>query len=247
MSGNDNIKMEQEINIRKLLSTVFRNLHWLALSAVVCGAVVCLYSTFVVKPLYTSTSTIYTHNTSVNAPDSNRQTVTYNELYAAEELSGPYIAILTSDSLLNKTIRSLHLEDVSAESLRRGLTIKTDDKLVITVSLTREDPKEAQAILSRLLHFYPAEIDRVVHSGGSEVIDEASLPKRPSSPNVIRNTLLGVFAGLLLALAYCVIYSLLNDVVTDEETLVSDFGIPVLSAIPQIEMQGKDMGTYEKE
>ncbi|MBR2977901.1 MAG: hypothetical protein IKC50_06510 [Oscillospiraceae bacterium] len=247
MSEKDKFnRSEQEINIRKLINTAVRNMHWIILTALVCGIVVWLYSSFMMTPMYTSTATLYTHNAAVNLPDSNRQTVNYTELYAAEALSGPYIAILTSDSLLNKTIRSLHLEDVSAASLRKSLSIATDDKLVVTVSLSRTDPKEAQAILDRLLHFYPDEISRVVHSGGSEVIDGASLPKHPSSPNVVRNTVIGTFVGLLLALAYCILYSLVNDVVTDEETLANDFEIPVLGAIPQIELQGKDVGKHEK-
>lgn len=248
MPERDNInRVEKEINIRKLMTIVFRNLHWLALAAVVFGIAAWLYSAFIMKPMYTSKATLYAHNAAVNIPDSNRQTVNYTELYAAEALSGPYIAILTSDSLLNKTIRSLHLEDATADSLRKALSITTDDKLVVTVSMTRDNPREAQAILARILHFYPEEIERVVHSGGSEIIDGASLPKLPSSPNVIGNTVIGAFFGLLLALAYVVVYSLVNDVVTDEETLVSDFGIPVLSAIPQIEIQGKDFGKHEKE
>lgn len=247
MSEKDNFNSpEQEISLRKLIDTAIRNMHWLALAAVVCGMIVWVYTSFMVTPMYTSTATLYTHNAAVNIPDSNRQTVNYTELYAAEALSGPYITILTSDSLLNKTIRSLHLEDVNAASLRKSLSVKTDDKLVVTVSMTREDPREAQAILDRLLHFYPGEIERVIRSGGSEVIDGASLPKKPSSPNVMRNTIIGAFVGMLLALAYCIIYSLANDVVTDEETLVSDFGIPVLGAIPQIELQGKDVGKHEK-
>ena len=248
MSENDNVsKKEMEINVRKLLITLFRNLHWLALVAAVCGAGLWLYSTYVMKPMYTSTATIYTHNTSVNMPGSQRQTVAYTELYAAEQLSGPYIAILRSDKLLNKTIQSLHLDSVTANSLRKGLSITTDDKLVITVSLTRDDPAEAQTILSQILRFYPAEIDRVIHSGGSEVINEASLPTRPSSPNVMRNTILGAFFGLLIAAAFVVIHSLANDVVTDEEELVNDFGLPVLGVIPQIEQLGKDQKKNEKQ
>ncbi|MBR2977179.1 MAG: hypothetical protein IKC50_02755 [Oscillospiraceae bacterium] len=248
MPEKDNIiNNEQEINVRKLMDVALRNIHWLALAALVCGIVAWLYSAFLITPMYTSTATLYTHNAAVNLPDSNRQTVTYNELYAAEELSGPYITILTSDSLLNKTIRSLHLPDVNAASLRKCLSVKTDDnKLVITVSMTREDPREAQAILDRLLHFYPDEIERVIHSGGSEVIDGASLPVQPSSPNVMRNAVISAFAGFLLALAYFVINSLVNEVVTDEESIASDFGLPVLGAIPQIELREKEVGRHEK-
>ena len=253
MSENDNLNSKEmqtgnkevEINVRKLLVVLFRNLHWLALAAVICGAALWAYSTYAMKPMYTSTATIYTHNTAVNAPGSQRQTVAYTELYAAEQLSGPYIAILMSEKLLAKTIDALHLNDTPA-MLRRGLSVTTDDKLVITVSMTRDDPAEAQKILSQLLRFYPAEIDRVIHSGGSEVINEASLPTRPSSPNVMRNTLLGAFVGLFLAAAYFVIHSIANDVVTDEEELVSDFGLPVLGVIPQIEQQGKELKKHEK-
>ena len=247
MPENDYLqKKELEINVRKLWVTLFKNLHWLALAAVICGAGLWLYSTYAMRPMYTSTATIYTHNTAVNMPGSRQQTVAYQELYAAEQLSGPYIAILTSDKLLDKTIQSLKLENVTPNSLRKGLSITTDDKLVITVSLTRADPAEAQEILSRLLLFYPAEIERVIHSGGSEVINEASLPKVPSSPNVPRNTALGAFIGVLLTAAYIVAYSLANDVVTNEEEIASDFGLPVLGVIPQIEQQGKDLKKHEK-
>ena len=47
--------------------------------------------------------------------------------------------------------------------------------------------------------------------------------------------------------AVCVLYTLTNEVVTDEESLTKEFGIPVLTTIPQIEKPGKDMRKHEKE
>ena len=92
----------------------------------------------------------------------------------------------------------------------------------------------------------------MVHSGGSEVIDSASHPNAPSSPNIMRNTVIGAFAGLLIAAVYFIISSLLNDVVTSEEELANDFGLPVLGVIPQIELNsdgnsGKEQKHEKKE
>ncbi len=202
---------------RNPLIAVFRSLPWLVLAAAICGAGLWLYSTYVIKPTYTSTARIYMYSTALSdTPGSQRPTISYTELYAAEQQSDLCIELLRGDKLLNRAIRSLHLDNVGADTLREGLSITADGNSAVTISLSREDPAEAQQILSRMLQYYPEELDRVVHTLSCEVINEASLPEKPSSPDVMRNTLRGACVGFLIAAAYVVIRSLANAAVTDE-------------------------------
>ncbi len=63
-------------------------------------------------------------------------------------------------------------------------------------------------------------------------MEEASLPKKPSSPRVLRNTLIGIIAGMVLAAAFFVIRSVMDDTVKTSEDVEKALGLPLLGSIP---------------
>lgn len=64
-----------------------------------------------------------------------------------------------------------------------------------------------------------------------QIVDSASLPKQPSSPNELLNLLVGVFVGLALGLATAFLRAHLDDRVRSRADLEEVTGIPVLAVI----------------
>ena len=72
-----------------------------------------------------------------------------------------------------------------------------------------------------------------------EVIDRGILPKWPISPNVPKNLLLGVLAGLGLGIALAFLLEYLDDTIKDADQAKRAIGLPLLGTIPQIERRGE--------
>ncbi|MGB5217446.1 MAG: polysaccharide biosynthesis tyrosine autokinase [Smithella sp.] len=71
-----------------------------------------------------------------------------------------------------------------------------------------------------------------------EIIDRGILPKWPISPNVPKNLLLGVLAGLGLGIALAFLLEYLDDTIKDADQAKRAIGLPLLGTIPQIEGRG---------
>jgi len=67
------------------------------------------------------------------------------------------------------------------------------------------------------------------------IVDEAAIPEKPSSPILVLNLLIGLFAGLAISAALAVILEQLDDAIDDPADLQRQLGLPVLGVIPKVD------------
>ena len=67
-----------------------------------------------------------------------------------------------------------------------------------------------------------------------QVVDEASTPILPFSPNIPLNLLLGAFVGLILGVGFVFLVSMLDDRIKSGSTIENILGLPLLGIIPRI-------------
>ena len=72
-----------------------------------------------------------------------------------------------------------------------------------------------------------------LQTGNAEVVQPASVPSSPSSPQTKRNGILGALLGLLLGLGMVFLAERLDRRVRDPSELEQAYGVPVLGAVPQ--------------
>ncbi|MBQ7565913.1 MAG: hypothetical protein IJT18_02235 [Oscillospiraceae bacterium] len=227
------------IDLRVVLARIWRFTPWLLLAAFVCGAAAWCISKFAVTPMYNSSATVYVYSDGTNNINDTMK-VSYSELYAAQYLSDPYVAVLQSDSLLQKVSDRLELGK-SPAALRRGLTITGGDRsLILTITYTDPDPEVAREVVQSITSVAPNEIKRVIKAGGISIVDNATMPTAPSSPNVSLNTLIGAAAGAAVLLIILVLREFLNSTIRSEEDITGSLSVPVLGVIPQIDYTAKD-------
>jgi succinoglycan biosynthesis transport protein ExoP len=92
-----------------------------------------------------------------------------------------------------------------------------------------------------------------LQTGNAAVIDRATPPASPSSPKPARNTLIGVFAGLLVGLGLALVREQQDRRLRDPKELEEAFGVPVLARLPESRALGRqsnvihDLPPYEAE
>lgn len=230
---------ESTIDLIEVWRLLWRKRLWLLLAAIVCALLVFLYCTFLVTPRYTAATKLYIYSDATNNR-SDSMYVTYSELYAAQYLAEPYVAVLKSDSMMQSVIDTLGL-NVSTKTLQRWIRISSEENsLVISVFATHEDPQTAQAILLALIDLAPEAIERVVHAGGVSVIDPAKLPTAPSAPRTVRNTVIAALFGAMVMAAVFFATDVMSTTIRKEEDVRRAVSVPVLGTISQIQDNGRD-------
>lgn len=106
---------------------------------------------------------------------------------------------------------------------------------VLDVRALNADPVLAQAVTNAALTVIPSEIKKIVQVGRIEVIDMGNMPGVPVSPNVLKQTLLGLIIGFALGAGIVLLLELLDVRIKPDNNLEQMYGIPVLGNIPKIE------------
>ena len=249
-------KQEDTIDLLKLCK-VLLNKAWLLIIVALLFAIVSFVVTKnMIKPEYQATSKLYVFNKSDVGTTG---AVSSSDISTSKILVNTYIVVLQSDSVLGQVVDTiseyqgkegfeyLGTEPYTTGQLRQMISagsINSTESFSVTV--TAHDPYQAKFINDAILYFLPDEIIRVVKAGAVEIIDKASIPTKPSSPSIMKNTVLGGFVGGVLTAAIIVVMSLFDNLIHTEEDLQSEFpDINVIGVIPDYKSDSRKYGAYK--
>ena len=249
-------KQEDTIDLLKLCK-VLLNKAWLLIIVALLFAIVSFVVTKnMIKPEYKATSKLYVFNKSDVGTSG---AVSSSDISTSKILVNTYIVVLQSDSVLGQVVDTiseyqgkegfeyLGTEPYTTGQLRQMISagsINSTESFSVTV--TAHDPYQAKFINDAILYFLPDEIIRVVKAGAVEIIDKASIPTKPSSPSIMKNTVLGGFVGGVLTAAIIVVMSLFDNLIHTEEDLQSEFpDINVIGVIPDYKSDSRKYGAYK--
>ncbi len=222
-------KVEMELDLQKLLQAYLHKWWLIVVSAIVCAALIGVYTINFITPMYRATITVYVNNV---RNDQDIQYISGSNLAASQPLVNTYINIIKCDSVLSKVADASRAK-IAPEDIKRIMsTAQVDDTELFNVTITHPEPKMAARIANAVAEVAPKEIESIVEGSSTKIIDYAKIPKSPSSPDLGKNCILGILAGALLALAYITVRFLLDVRIKDEEDLSMLFEMPVLAQIP---------------
>ena len=226
MNSNDNASIE--IDVLYLLRKLWSRKFFIIFIALVVGTIALLGSVFLIKPKYTSTTRIYVVSRTADS-------ITNQDLQAGSYLVKDYQEVITSNEVLSSVIDKEKLSLTPNElSSMISVTIPTDTR-VISISVEDENAQEATTIANTVREVAAEKIKAVTKVDDVTTLEAAEVPKEPSSPNIKRNTLIGVIAGGGLAVISIIILEVLDDRVRRPEDIEDVLGLPLLGIVPDID------------
>lgn len=226
MNSNDNASIE--IDVLYLLRKLWSRKFFIIFIALVVGTIALLGSVFLIKPKYTSTTRIYVVNRTADS-------ITNQDLQAGSYLVKDYQEVITSNEVLSSVIDKEKLSLTPNELLSMiSVTIPTDTR-VISISVEDDNAQEATTIANTVQEVAADKIKAVTKVDDVTTLEAAEVPKEPSSPNIKRNTLIGVIAGGGLAVISIIILEVLDDRVRRPEDIEDVLGLPLLGIVPDID------------
>lgn len=228
MKNQDNQTVE--IDVLSLVKTLWRRKFLIIVTAFAMAIVALGYSTFIIKPNYTSTTRIYVVNRQANG----NSTLTNQDLQAGTYLVKDYKEIILSQDVLAKVIDDLKLNvQPSALAKKINVTVPTDTRIV-SIAVSDGDAKEAARIANSLRQVAAEKVIAVTKVADVTTLEEAEVPNSPSSPNIRRNTLIGFLAGGVLISVVILVVEVLDDRVKKPEDVEEALGITLLGVVPNM-------------
>ena len=219
MNSNDNASIE--IDVLYLLRKLWSRKFFIIFIALVVGTIALLGSVFLIKPKYTSTTRIYVVSRTADS-------ITNQDLQAGSYLVKDYQEVITSNEVLSSVIDKEKLSLTPNElSSMISVTIPTDTR-VISISVEDDNAQEATTIANTVREVAAEKIKAVTKVDDVTTLEAAEVPKEPSSPNIKRNTLIGVIAGGGLAVISIIILEVHDDRVRRPEDIEDVLGLPLL-------------------
>ena len=220
-----------EIDVFHLLKILWKRKLLIALVAFVTGIVAFAYSSFIVKPEFTSTTRIYV----VNRNQGDKPGLTNQDLQAGSYLVKDYREIILSQDVLEKVATDLKLElPPKGLASKIKVTVPVDTRIV-SISVTDRAPEEASRIANSLREVAAQKIISVTRVSDVTTLEEARPATSPSSPNIRRNTMVGFLVGAVVMVVTVLLVELLDTRVKRPEDIEDVMQIALLGVVPNLD------------
>ena len=220
-----------EIDVFQLVKVLWKRKFLIVLTAIIAGLVAFAYSSFVIKPQYTSTTRIYV----VNRNQADKPGLTNQDLQAGAYLVKDYREIILSQDVLEKVVADQKLTmDAKTLGKKVSVTVPADTRNV-SISVRDGNPEEASRIANALREVAAQKIISVTRVSDVTTLEEARPATSPSSPNIRRNTMMATIAGVGFVTVIVLLVELLDDRVKRPEDIEEVMHISLLGVIPNLE------------
>ena len=220
-----------EIDVFQLVKVLWKRKFLIVLTAIIAGLVAFAYSSFVIKPQYTSTTRIYV----VNRNQADKPGLTNQDLQAGAYLVKDYREIILSQDVLEKVVADQKLTmDAKTLGKKVSVTVPADTRIV-SISVRDGNPEEASRIANALREVAAQKIISVTRVSDVTTLEEARPATSPSSPNIRRNTMMTTIAGVGFVTVIVLLVELLDDRVKRPEDIEEVMHLSLLGVIPNLE------------
>ena len=189
-------------------------------------------TSFFIKKTYTATVKLYvsTDNKSSSGYDD------LNSYNYASKLVATYIQMLNTNNFFTNVSEELS-EKYTATELKSMITFTgIDNTEVFEASVVSDSPTEAKKIADAVAATAPTTISELLKNNAQlKIVDEAVVPKEPTSPNVSRNVIIAFLIGLVASLIFAFVRDYFDVKIKYDEEMTTLANLPILAAIPDFE------------
>lgn len=215
-----------EINLVDLLFFLKKKLWILILSFLVFAAAGFLVSSIFITPKYTASTRVYVLNRS------NETSVTNADFQVSNQMLNDYKVLITGNNVTKEVISRLNL-NMTPNQLASAISVSTpSDTRVLQIDVTHTSAQRAAEIANTVREVASDQLMRIMDVQAVNLMYEAEVPTAPSSPNVMKNTMMAAILGLVLAGGILTVIHLVDDTIRTEEDVERYLGLSVLGAVP---------------
>lgn len=216
---------EDEIDLKELFFALKKKAWLIIVAGLLMGCIAAGWSKFMMTPMYSSTSSVLVL--------SKETTLTsLADLQLGSQLANDYKVLISSRPVLEEVIENLDLS-MGYKQLEAALTVQNPtDTRILNLTVSNPDPILACEIADELAEVSSAYIGDKMEVTPPKVIETGEVALYPNSPNIKRNTLMGVLAGVVIAAGIITVLNMMNDTVRTEEDIARYLNLSTFAVVP---------------
>lgn len=219
---NDN---EIEIDLKDLFLELLSFWKLILLALVLGGAIAFSVSRFLMVPQYESVAELYVLSKSTSI-------TSLADIQAGASLTNDYMVVVKGRPVLEQVIVNLNLNE-TYQSLSGKVTLENPtNSRILRITVRDENPQMAKKIADEIAKVSAAFIAEKMDQDAPSTIQYGYSDGQPVSPNILKNTAIGVMIGGFLAVAIIVVAYLFNDTIMNGEDVEKKLGLNVLGTLP---------------
>ena len=218
---------EITIDLTELFAVLWARAYIIIIAGLLLALAAFAGTQLFITPKYTSTTSMY-----MLARSDESGAVTSGDLQTGTQLTQDYMELVKSRTVLEEVISVLNLE-MEPEELSDAITTSNPDNTrILTIQVEDEDPEVAREIADAVRESASNTIQDIMEIDAVNTVEGANLPTTPSSPSVFRNTAIGGFIGIVIAMGIIVLIYVFDDTIKTPEDVENYLGLNVLTSIP---------------
>lgn len=235
MNNNNYKDTDDEITIdlREIAYVLMEKLHYIVMFLLVGAVVFNMYSYFLIKPTYTSTSRLYVVSATKDS------VVNFSDLSVGTNLTKDYVELLLSYPVLDKVSEKIEKDydyKISSESLQKMISLENpEDTRILNINVTTTDPKVSKTIANALADEAVEYIPDTMGTFKPNIAQVAREAKIKTGPSYLKYTAIGALLGTLICMAWFIFKYLSDDTIKTKEDIEKYFGMTPLAVLPYVE------------
>ena len=222
--------MNDQLDILSIIDILLRKWSMILISAVLVGVFAFVYSEVFISPVYSSTASLYVNSTKQNM----NEEVSTQTLNSSRQLVMTYSEILQARTFLSVVADDMD-DKYTVSQIKNMISMNAlNDTEILSITVKGTDAEDVKEITQSIVKHAPDELIRVVEAGSVKVLDNASDTNTPISPNIRRNTFIGVFIGIVLGALIAVVLELFDTRIKGGEEISAKYKEPLLGEIPTL-------------
>ena len=222
-----------EFDFRRILEAIIDRWKMIVVATVALGLCAALYSLFLITPLYKASATMYVNNNKNTVSEN----LSNNDITASLQLVPTVMRIFDSRTTLGEVAKKIDL-GYTADQISNMISFSSaEDAQILTLTVINPNPEHAYIIANAIADTAPIKATEIMDGSSVKVIDYAEQPSRPFSPNVFKNTVLGLIIGLVISIGIAVLIEITDESIREESDIRKLYpDVPIIGTVPEIKV-----------
>jgi receptor protein-tyrosine kinase len=237
VSKNEHNNASSELSVKIYISDFWRGLvkFWwfIALLALLCGGLMFYRSFIRFNPMYQSsvTFTVHTENAILEGESGLSAYAFYYDRNTADQLARVFPYIMQSNILQKQVCEDLDMSYMPA-SVSVYCVPGTN---MVTLTTTGSDPEQTYDVMLAVLDNYSTVAEYIIGRTKLVMITNPQVPTEPYNSHAWKSaTLNGVKLGLVLGIAFIILYAVLRETVRTKEDIRNSLNQHCMGVLPHV-------------
>lgn len=202
----------EELDLKEICNIFYKRKVGMIIILMLTIAIGCIYSFFIVKPEYTSYTTLLMVPVDIGElKETDDETITKTVFMLNSKLVETYSELIRKKDILKEMIDEFELKDIRIENFKEKIevTAETDGGL-IRIEVTNSNAEIAAKIANRLAKVFEEKVADTYIQNNVSIVDYAEISEEPSNIDHVKNIIAFAFIGIVIAFGYALVKYMWN-------------------------------------